>query len=340
MKKIFTPIQDTKVLVKCMSYNHSKYIEDALNGFAMQKTDFPFVCLVMDDASTDGEQNVIKDWMERECDMSRAENVEIEKSLITIVPHKANEFCTLVFYFLKINLYGTDEKKALLSPWLEHCEYIALCEGDDYWIDSNKMKKQVDYLDSHKDCSLCFHGAEVLNEVTHRYDNMFDFLEFREYSSDEIFERWTIPTASVVYRSEHHKLIPTDKDFLYGDIVCFMTMASKGKLMCIKDKMSVYRRTPSGAVLSVEKNSVRRKQEQLHYVALKKYFPIDDSIFNKMLNKAKAKEIIRLWKEKQIMCCINTYSIYCKQDAKFSICLKKLVISKLKMKIRRMLHSS
>ena len=137
--QIYTPKQDYRVLVRCFTYNQSKYIEDALNGFAMQKTNFPFVCLVMDDCSTDGEQEVIKAWMERESDMSNAEWSEIEKSNITIVPHKSNKQCTFAFYFLKQNMYKVKAQKLeMANPWREHCEYEALCEGDDYWIKKDR----------------------------------------------------------------------------------------------------------------------------------------------------------------------------------------------------------
>ena len=86
MEKKDYPIiqQDFKVLIRCFTYNQCKYIEDALNGFAMQKTNFPFVCLVMDDASTDGEQDVIKAWMERECDMRKAEKLDISTAIVII----------------------------------------------------------------------------------------------------------------------------------------------------------------------------------------------------------------------------------------------------------------
>ena len=122
MEQIYTPKQNYKVLVRCFTYNQSKYIEDALNGFAMQKTDFPFICLVMDDCSTDGEQEVIKAWIERECDMEKAEYLEIELSNIILAPHKSNTNCTLAFYFLKQNLYGTGNKKMkMVYPWRECC---------------------------------------------------------------------------------------------------------------------------------------------------------------------------------------------------------------------------
>ena len=98
------PKQEYKVLVRCFTFNQSKYIEETLNGFAMQQTNFPFACLVMDDASTDGEQEVIKAWIERECDMSRAETIEISTSTVIVVPHKTNASCTFALYLLKQNL--------------------------------------------------------------------------------------------------------------------------------------------------------------------------------------------------------------------------------------------
>lgn len=165
MEQIYTPTKDYKVLVRCFTYNQSKYIEDALNGFAMQKTDFPFVCLVMDDASTDGEQEVIKAWMERECDMENAENIEIEKSFITLVPHKSNLNCHFAFYFLKQNLYGTGEKKmCMVTPWREHCEYEALCEGDDYWIHPGKLQMQAYVLDEHNELDMCACATQCIKD--------------------------------------------------------------------------------------------------------------------------------------------------------------------------------
>ena len=54
-----------KVCVRCMTYNHSAFIEDAMNGFCMQRTNFPFVCIIVDDASTDSEQEVIKNYLQK-----------------------------------------------------------------------------------------------------------------------------------------------------------------------------------------------------------------------------------------------------------------------------------
>lgn len=159
------PKQGYTVLVRCYTYNHSKYIEDALNGFAMQQTDFSFVCLVMDDASTDGEQEVIKNWMQRECDMSKAETIDIPTSTVIIVPHIDNKSCTFAFYLLKQNLNKVrGGKKKHVDPWRDRCKYEALCEGDDYWIDPKKLQTQVDFMESNPDCYLCTHGTNMVDE--------------------------------------------------------------------------------------------------------------------------------------------------------------------------------
>lgn len=246
MYQVYTPKKDYKVLVRCMTYNQSKYIEDALNSFAMQQTDFPFVCMVMDDCSTDGEQDVIKSWMERECDMEKAENIEIEKSFITLVPHQSNANCHFAFYFLKENLYKKGGKAPMIAPWREHCEYEALCEGDDYWIDPEKLQKQVKFLDNNKEYSMCFHDAKVIADGDGISTDLYTSLEERDYTGCEILERWIVPTASILCRTSALKNQPNDKRFIHGDIVIFLTMAAYGKIRCLSETMSVYRRNANG----------------------------------------------------------------------------------------------
>ena len=247
MEQIYTPKQDYKVLVRCFTYNHSKYIEDALNGFAMQKTNFPFACLVMDDCSTDGEQEVIKAWMERECDMEKAEYIEIELSNIILAPHKSNTNCTLAFYFLKQNLYGTGNKKMkMVCPWREHCEYEALCEGDDYWTDSTKLQKQYDFLETHKDYTLCFHKVKTKSEKGRKHHDYFDHLETREYTVEEMLKRWTVPTGSMMIRKDMLDKFPTHPKFTYGDNVMVLTCLQYGKMFCFGAYMGVYRLSESG----------------------------------------------------------------------------------------------
>ena len=260
------PKQEYKLLIRCYTYNQSKYIEDSLNGFAMQNTNFPFVCVVVDDASMDGEQKVIKTWMERECDMCLAETIDIPTSIVIIVPHKTNTSCTFAFYLLKQNLYKIKgAKKQHVDPWREKCEYEALCEGDDYWIDPLKLQKQVDFLENHSDFSMCFHKSMVIRETSNinkSYLKLYNHLEEREYSGEEILRKWTIPTASVVYRNR--VIIPSDKRFVNGDIIIFLSCVETGRIFCLNDAMSVYRRHEGGV-----------SYKRMHF---KKYMELYDAI--------------------------------------------------------------
>lgn len=250
MEQIYTPKQDYKVLVRCFTYNQSKYIEDALNGFAMQQTNFPFVCLVMDDCSTDGEQEVIKSWAERECDVEKAEYIEIELSNIILVPHKTNTNCTFAFYLLKQNLYGTGKKKMKhVYPWRDHCEYEAICEGDDYWIASQKLQMQVNYLDEHKDVAYTCHryksfnqSLQTLNLQPDKYFDQHKDTKMYEFDNNYVFNvEWITKTLTCVFRRECYD--PTFLvNFKYGrDVHMVYNILQNGKGVCFSDVMGVYR---------------------------------------------------------------------------------------------------
>lgn len=244
MEQVYTPSKDYKVLVRCMTYNQSKYIEDALNGFAMQKTDFPFVCLVMDDDSTDGEQEVIKAWMERECDMTSAENIEIEKSFITLVPHKTNSSCTFAFYFLKENLYGTGKKTPLVAPWREHCEYEALCEGDDYWISPVKIQEQYNFLNANNEYLLIGSNGIIQYNDTNlglRYFN--NHFAIRDVSFEELVNNWVFPTASMMYCTSILENYPEwSAQIHFGDDLKVMLASIHGKVATLGTVTCVYRK--------------------------------------------------------------------------------------------------
>lgn len=247
------PKQEYKVLVRCFTFNHSKYIEDALNGFAMQQTNFPFVCLVVDDASTDGEQDVIKAWMERECDMSRAETIDIPTSVVIIVPHKTNVSCTFAFYLLKQNLYGTGDKKMNhIYPWREKCEYEALCEGDDYWINSLKLQKQVEFLDKNPNCSLCFHNAFYESSKLNKRIGIHKiYSKSQKALQEHIFrDGGFIPTCSILIRitvleKMYSSSFPSNCPV--GDLKIQLYASITGEVFYINETLGVYRLVASSA---------------------------------------------------------------------------------------------
>ena len=245
------PKQEYKVLVRCFTFNQSKYIEDALNGFAMQKTNFPFTCLVVDDASTDGEQEVIKPWMERECDMSRAEIIDIPTSVVIIVPHKTNISCTFAFYLLKNNLYkAKEEKMRHVTPWREKCEYEALCEGDDYWIDPLKLQKQVDFLDSNVEYSCChtgfycvdFKGNKIYREDYERKNLIA--CNGERFWFTMLVENYIL-TCTFMLRTKFSISIPVE----YHDYGIFLHAARHGFVGFLSDRTTCYRQTP-GSIMN------------------------------------------------------------------------------------------
>lgn len=279
-------IHDYKVLIRCYTFNHSRYIEHALNGFVGQQTNFPFVCLIVDDASTDGEQKVIKSFLDKECDMDSSEYNETDSAEIFIAPHHTNRQCTMVIYFLKENHFSINRtKRPYVDPWRDHCKYEAMCEGDDYWIDPQKLQKQVDFMESHPDYSMCFHSVNIVSEDNKKLDtHLFSQLQQREYDGNEIIDHWIVPTCSVLVKQAVIKNWPSDPDFVVGDNVLFLTAASLGRCFCINEKMGVYRRGLSGWV---SKNYfVDSKYRMIrHMEALLKYFPQ----FEKGINSAIAR---------------------------------------------------
>lgn len=248
------------VLVTCMTYNQSGYILDALNGFVIQKTNFPFVCLVMDDASTDGEQDVIKGFLDRECAMESAECSETEEANIVVVPHKTNLNCTIAVYFLKQNLFGSDKKETLLSTWRNACKYEAFCEGDDFWIDSAKLQKQYDVMEAHPDCAICFNRVQAVKNdgITIRFTIPSLNCIFHEGKvgmkelAQEEFERnnWCFHTSSFFIKTEHTSRIHDFQksvlpSFPYGDMPVQLYCLRFGGYF-LEDTMGCYRLKSGG----------------------------------------------------------------------------------------------
>ncbi len=123
------------VTIRCITYNHEKYLADALEGFVMQKTNFPFVAIVHDDASTDGTAAILRQYAEKYPD------------IIHPIYETENQYSKHDGSIERI----MDEAIAATGA-----KYIAICEGDDYWTDPLKLQKQVDFLESHPDYSVCF----------------------------------------------------------------------------------------------------------------------------------------------------------------------------------------
>ena len=233
--------------VRCFTFNHGKYITDTMNGFCMQQTDFPFVCIIIDDASTDGEQHIIREYMSRYFSMADEQNAfqkETDYGSIIYGRHIHNKNCYFAVVLLKENHHSQNKsKKIYLDEWGK-CKYYALCEGDDYWIDPLKLQKQVDFMEGHPDFSLCGTNGLILWEEQAQRPNYFNSeIQSKEISFKEVTSKWFFPTAGLLYKREIIDKYPNWTNKIYsGDLTLVLIAAYYGKIYYFRDYTCVYRK--------------------------------------------------------------------------------------------------
>lgn len=248
-----------QVCIKCATYNHVDYIEDAMRGFVMQKTSFPYVAVVVDDASTDGEPEVIKRFLEREFDMASAVQDETEDYLRVVAKHKTNENCTFVAIFLKYNHYHKKSKKPYFQEWWDNSKYIALCEGDDYWTDPFKLQKQVNVLETDISLMAVCTNASIVdingNVLQSRQDNVVKNSAEGRYDLRDFFHNTHhYPTATVVYRNTHsleiNKMIAMTANPFFGDWTLWISLHIFGDFYFLDQVTTAYRINPTSVTHS------------------------------------------------------------------------------------------
>ena len=244
---------DFKVCVRCFTFNQSEYITDAMNGFTMQQTSFPFVCTIVDDASTDGEQEVIKQYVDENFDRSEkgvSYTKETDYAHILYAQHKTNKNCYFAILFLKENHYSIKKPKLpYLKEWDDEVEFIAMCEGDDYWIMPDKLQVQYDMLLKDPNAMMVYTDYQTVDEHG-KMINRPKYNRWKRYhKSGDILPslfRTNFPlTCTVLVRrmvltSELYKNMPSGLD--YG---LFLTAASKGDCLYVDRESSCYRNNPN-----------------------------------------------------------------------------------------------
>ena len=215
------PDKEYTVLIHCTTYNHGQYIEDALKGFVMQKTNFPFCAIIIDDCSTDNNAEIIKSYAEKYPD--------IIKPILLGENHMQHGLLRDPYF----------------EKWHQSAKYIAECEGDDYWIDPLKLQKQVDFLESHSDyllaCNSTYSFSVRKNKIVHKD---FKISEDIDLLIDEVIMKGGlfIATCSFVYRKGARENYPEYcKECHAGDYPFQIWCALHGKIRCFHDIMSVYR---------------------------------------------------------------------------------------------------
>lgn len=264
------PNAEPLVCIRCTAFKQEKYIAECLEGFLIQETDFPFEVCIHDDASPDRTADIIREYEAK-------------------YPHIIKPLYETENQWSKNDGSFTRAVSGMLTR-----KYIAMCEGDDYWIDPHKLQTQIDFLESHPDYSLTFHDAEIKNEPgVEPDDSVYPPMEERDYSATELFVKWTVPTASMIYRRKILDYpIKNPINILNGDIFLVEKAAHTGKIRCFNKKMSVYRRQPGGVTWDQSKKIQRLKEYPAHLMELKRNFP---KINSRVINRHICVTFVNAW---------------------------------------------
>lgn len=238
------------VSINCITYNHAAYIGQAIESFLNQRTNFEFEILIHDDASTDGTAEIIRSYEARHPDKIKA------------IYQTENQYSKGVF----MNRFNEERAQG---------KYVAICDGDDYWIDPLKLQRQVDYMEAHPDCTLCFHDAYVETEGEFHQNwrvipwmpenRKFASKTARTYNAGELQLLGFIPSMSMLYPNGLVVSAPEWlKDTPASDGSTRLYVTSKGYAYYMPDVMGVYRYGVEGSATTIWNEGNRQRDIQRH----------------------------------------------------------------------------
>src|SRR5438874_119752 len=235
-----------KLSVCLITYNHERFITQALESALAQKTSFEFEIVVGEDCSADHTRQILVECQQR-----------YPNKIRLMLPEK--------------NL-GANRN---FASTLQACrgQYIALLEGDDYWTDPTKLEEQVNFLDSHEECAICFHAVRVFHEGGNEAPRISPRFGHKKISTieDLLGLGNFIPTCAAVFRNGLIKEFP---DWFYtlriADFSLHVLNAQYGKIGYINKVMGAYR-IHSGGTFSAANTSGNAREVVRTYDYLNSY---------------------------------------------------------------------
>lgn len=206
------------VSVICITYNHEKYISQALESFVSQKTNFKFEIIVYDDASTDSTADIIRKYERKYPD------------IIKPIYQTENQYSK-----------GTKVTRKFAVPKAQG-KYLAFCEGDDYWIDNSKLQLEYDIMEKNPNLSMCTHGFECLRDNSGFVDKKIG--KEGLYNSLDILGNNApiMHTSTRLIKTSIYKSMP---EFFFsatvGDLPLLLWSTLNGNVYYIERIMSAYR---------------------------------------------------------------------------------------------------
>ncbi len=225
------------VTVCCITYNHVKFVRECLDSIVTQETDFAFDILIHDDASTDGTADVVREYINKYPDL--------------FIPMLEEE-----------NQYSRGKRSILIQFMLEKArgDYIAVCEGDDFWCDRHKLQKQFESLQKYKNCNMCTHDVEIIYETGNGlgekipqrnvpYGEMEGkrLIKYLAYEDTHLFHTSSMFFEKKVIVEELKNMPSFFTATAAEDRTLFLYYASKGNIFYMNDCMSKYRIQTKGS---------------------------------------------------------------------------------------------
>lgn len=257
------------ISVICTTFNQDSYIRDAIDGFLAQITEYKFEIIIHDDVSTDGTREILKEYQQN------------YPSIIKLILQDTNQ------YSININM---PFKHGMA---MAEGDYIAICEGDDFWIDGSKLQKQFNLMKDNPHSSFIAHNAYIMSgkkiKIFRQIKSNFQFsaLDILQYKGQ------FAATASYFLKKEVFNLLPS---WFYtapvGDFYIEMYSQLLGPGIYVKDKMSVYRYQSNGSwtqkTIGVVAEMTKTKSQYIFYLyKLKNDFMHLETAFNKRIANGK-----------------------------------------------------
>ena len=230
---------NSKITVIVMTYNQVNYIDQMMQSILAQKINIGFDILIHDDCSDDGTYEKLLSYQKE------------HPNMIKIIRQESRKFLKDGFNMMIFNY---------VVPQVDS-EYIAYCDGDDYWCDELKLQKQYDFMSSHPEYSMCFHSAYQLRPNNDMSSKWFIADEGDIDISDLINDKpgICVATSSIFLKTYVFKdFSDWRKAYPVEDVPMYITAAMEGKIRRLKDVMCVYRQFAVGSWSSQNKGNNER----------------------------------------------------------------------------------
>lgn len=246
MKKLESEVM---ISVCCVTYNHEKYIAQAIEGFLMQETSFKYEVIIGEDCSTDGTRKIVNDYA-----LQYPDKIKLITSEYNVGAHKN-----------AVRIIKEVKGK-----------YIAMCDGDDYWTDPLKLQKQVDFLEKNQDYIMCCHYSKRIRENNEIYYMNLNpkpiIYSFEDILFDNDFETVLL---SVVFKNTPEINEMYDSDWFYKTnapdrlLKLYATFTSDKKIYVLPEVMSCYRKHTGGIWSTIHPKIIKQRTLSDLYLIIK-----------------------------------------------------------------------